>query len=153
MYQRIFVPTDGSSIADRGLEEAIAIGRYTQARLHVLHVVDDLPIAGEGIENLSLSGTDIIGMVTDEGKEILAAARERVQQAGLNCDTTLRRTSKGRIYEQILQVASTWKADLVVIGTHGRTGAERLFMGSDAEQIVRHANIPVLLVRQNEDVD
>jgi len=150
MYQRIFVPVDGSSTSRRGLDEAIAIAKSTQGRLHLLHVVDDLPIVTEAVEGFTTSGTDIMGMVTDEGKDILAEAQAYVQQAGLNCDVTMRRTSKAKIYEQILQVALEWKADLIVLGTHGRTGAERLFMGSDAEQVVRHTDLPVLLVRQKD---
>ena len=153
MYQRIFVPVDGGSTSRRGLDEAIAVAKSTQGQLHLLHVVDDMPIVAEGVEAFPAPGTDIIEMVTDEGKDILAQAQARVQQAGLNCDATMRRTSKGKIYEQILQVAQEWNADLIVIGTHGRTGAERLFMGSDAEQVVRHTDLPVLLVRQKDGED
>ena len=153
MYQRIFVPVDGDSTSRRGLDEAIAVAKFTKARLHLLHVVDDLPIVAEGVEAFTPSGPDIIDMVTDEGKKILAEAQASVHQADLTCDVSMRRTTKGKIYEQILQVASEWDADLIVIGTHGRTGAERLFMGSDAEQVVRHTDVPVLLVRQKGEGD
>src|SRR5215510_9310288 len=61
-----------------------------------------------------------------------------------------RMPTKGKIYEQIVEEAREWKADLIVLGSHGRTGAERLLLGSDAEQVARHTDVPVLLVRQKD---
>lgn len=150
MYQRIFVPVDGGPISRLGLDEAIALARFTNGRIHLMHVVDDLPIVTEGVEAFITPSTDIIEMAHDEGKKILAAAQTSVQQFGVECDVKMRRTTKGRIYEQILQEAKEWKADLIVLGSHGRTGAERLLLGSDAEQVARHTDVPVLLVRQKD---
>jgi nucleotide-binding universal stress UspA family protein len=62
-------------------------------------------------------------------------------------DVTLREMLAGRVFEQVLEEADAWKADLIVIGTHGRRGVRRMFLGSDAEQILRSASVPVLLVR------
>jgi len=150
MYQRIFVPVDGRPTSRRGLDEAIALARFTKGRIHLMHVVDDMPIVAEGVEAFPAPAADIIEMVNDGGKEILANAQATVQQSGVECDATMRRTTKGKIHEQILQEAMEWGADLIVLGSHGRTGAERLFLGSDAEQVARNTDIPVLLVRQKD---
>ena len=153
MYQRIFVPVDGGPISRLGLDEAIALARFTKGRIHLMHVVDDLPIVTEPAEAFITTGPDIIEMADEGGKRILAAAQSSVRQLGVECDVKMRRTTKGKIYEQILQEAKEWKADLIVLGSHGRTGAERLLMGSDAEQVARHTDIPVLLVRQKDADD
>ena len=150
MYQRIFVPVDGGPISRVGLDEAVALARFTKGRIHLMHVVDDLPILAEGGEAFVTPTTDIIEMADEGGKQILAAAQASVQQSGVECDVKMRRTTRGKIYEQILQEAKEWKADLIVLGTHGRTGAERLLLGSDAEQVARHTDVPVLLVRQKD---
>ena len=150
MYQRIFVPVDGGAVSRLSLDEAIALARFTKGRIHLMHVVDDLPIVTEGGDAFITAGPDIIELADEGGKQILAAAQTSVQQAGVECDVKMRRTTKGKIYEQILQEAKEWNADLIVLGSHGRTGAERLLLGSDAEQVARHTDVPVLLIRQKD---
>jgi nucleotide-binding universal stress UspA family protein len=150
MYQRIFVPVDGGPISRLGLDEAIALARFTKGRIHLMHVVDDLPIVTDAAEGFSTTAADIIEMADEGGQHVLAAAKTSVQQSGVECDVKMRRTTKGKIYEQIVEEAKEWNADLIVLGSHGRTGAERLLLGSDAEQVARHTDVPVLLVRQKD---
>jgi nucleotide-binding universal stress UspA family protein len=70
-----------------------------------------------------------------------------VEKADIPVDTVLADTLQGRVCDLVIDEANRWKADLIVIGTHGRRGPGRLAMGSDAEQILRLAPAPVLLVR------
>ena len=65
-------------------------------------------------------------------------------------DVALKESFAGRVCDLVVEEAATWPADLIVIGTHGRRGVGRLFMGSDAEQVLRLATVPVLLVRNRE---
>lgn len=146
MYQRILVPVDGSPTANHGLGEAIALGKLTGARLRLLHVVDELSFA-IGAGAFAGFASDYITMLREGGEDILAAGKARVEAAGLEVDTVLRDTFAGRVCDHVTQEAKAWPAELIVIGTHGRRGAGRLFMGSDAEQILRQAPVPVLLVR------
>ncbi len=145
MYQRILVPVDGSATSDAGLAEAIKLGTLTGAALRLVHVVDLMPYAGF---DLSAAYTgDLMPLLRAGGKATLAAAGAKVQAAGLNFDTQLLETFLERASESILTEAKIWNADLIVIGTHGRRGIDRLVMGSDAEQVLRQASAPVLLVR------
>jgi nucleotide-binding universal stress UspA family protein len=73
-----------------------------------------------------------------------------VRGAGLACQSEVVTSQQGRICDQVVDAARNWKADLIVIGTHGRRGISRLMLGSDAEQILRLAPVPVLLVREAE---
>lgn len=146
MYQRILVPIDGSPTANRGLKEAIALAKLTGAQLRLIHVVDDLS-SFIGADALVGGAVDMMSLLREQGIKILAVAKAQTEFAAIAVDTVLHDCFTGRISDLIVAEATAWSADLIVIGTHGRRGVERLFMGSDAEQILRVAPVPVLLVR------
>jgi nucleotide-binding universal stress UspA family protein len=150
MYQRILVPVDGSPTAERGLDEAIGLARLTGGRLRLMHVVDELSVALGSSGGFMTAGPDTFQLLRQGGEEILANAKARVEAAGLAADTVLDDTLGGRICDLVVTQAQQWPADLIVIGTHGRRGVGRLLMGSDAEQVLRLAPVPVLLVRAAE---
>ena len=136
MYRRILVPIDGSPTARRGLDEAIALAREAGGAIRVLHVIDE-PYAALGLDGFAAGAS---GDIVDDG----AAA---VRAASVPVETAIEDSASGRVCELVAKDATDWRADLVVIGTHGRRGTRRLFLGSDAEQISRIAPVPVLLVR------
>jgi len=144
MYQRILVPVDGSGTSARGLEEAIKIGKLCGARLKLLHVVEQL-IYAPGLH------ADVAPLMREEGERVLAHARAQVEAAGLAVETKLFETQSIRLAELVRNEARAWQAELVVIGTHGRRGMSRLLLGSDAEQVLRLSDTPVLLVRGQDE--
>jgi nucleotide-binding universal stress UspA family protein len=146
MYQRILVPIDGSDTSARGLTEAMQLAKLTGAQLRLLHVVDELSFALGASEGLTFTG-DVLDLVREGGAGILAKAAATVRATGLQVDTVLKDSFAGRVCDLVVAEAATWPADLIVLGTHGRRGVGRLFMGSDAESIVRSAQTPVLLLR------
>ena len=83
----------------------------------------------------------------EAGEAVLKRALERVRGAPVAVETVLVPHPGGRLADRVLQQASEWPADLVVLGTHGRRGVGRMLLGSDAEQVLRTAPVPVLLVR------
>ncbi len=147
MYQRVLVPVDGSPTSRKGLAEAIRLALLTGGRLRLLHVVNELFFA-TGYE---LYTGDVMGVLKEGGEKILSEAKEVVMAAGIGVDTVCRETFGGRLCDIVVEEATQWKADLIVIGTHGRRGIGRMLIGSDAEQIVRVAPVPVLLVRGSEN--
>ena len=150
MYQRILVPIDGSPTSNRGLDEAIQLARLTGASLRLIHIVDEMTFA-TGFETYAAYAGDVIPMMRQAGEEILALGKARVAAAGLDkVETQLLESFAVRVWELVVEQAQDWKADLIVIGTHGRRGMGRLLMGSDAEQILRMSPVPVLLVRAPE---
>jgi nucleotide-binding universal stress UspA family protein len=149
MYQRILVPIDGSPTSARGLSEAIAVARLTHASIRLIHVVDELPFTVNAVSIGSWTG-DIFSWLRETGEGVLNEGRARVEAAGIPVETVLHDTFQGRICDLVIDEANAWKAELIVIGTHGRRGPGRLLMGSDAEQILRLAPVPVLLVRAVE---
>jgi len=147
MYQRIFVPFDGSGPSLQGLDQAIALAKSSSARLRVAYEIDEL-IGATGFESYAIYARDVLAAMRRTGEGILALARERANEAGIAAETELFESGGHNIAARIVEHAMLWQADLIVIGSHGRRGAPRFFMGSDAENIVRLAPMPVLVVRE-----
>ena len=145
MYQRILVPIDGSETSLRALQEAIRLG-YSAAQLRLVYVVEDVyALDAEGYAVIDFDALQQAARHT--GERTLALAAEKVRQAGKRAEADLLETGGQRIASVIESEARRWQADLIVIGTHGRTGLSRLLLGSVAEGVVRVASVPVLLIR------
>lgn len=144
MYKRILVPVDGSKTSNAALDQAIGLARDQKAELRVVYVIDEAAI---------VAGSEYGDMLGVEKAQIEAghAVLEKAKAKALfpDAQTKLLETEKvGQgISEIIVQDAGEWGADLIVAGTHGRTGLRHLLMGSVAEGIVRISKVPVLLVR------
>ena len=148
-YRRILVPIDGSPTATRGLDEAIGLCKATEGSIRVLHVMDDLVFVS-GFESGATYARDVVPELRRRSEQLLEAARKRVEAAGVAADKVLIECFARRTSEIVCEQAIAWRADLIVVGTHGRRGVRRMMLGSDAEQIVREAPVPVLVVRAPE---
>lgn len=148
MYQRILVPIDGSPTAERGLQEAISMARGSDARLLVLHVVDDYQMVVD--MSSAASFQELLKSLRQYGLELLTKARHAVEAAGLHAETLMREVTASRVSQVIVDQAAQHHCDLIVMGTHGRRGFNRIAMGSAAEQVARTSPVPVLLVRSED---
>ena len=148
-YKRILVPVDGSPTSNRGLREAVRLAKGQRASLQLVHVVDHHYVLMSGAE-IGVQMDELIRSLEQGGRQILRKAEAFVKQQGLKCSTALLETFTGPAADPIVRQAKKWRADLIVIGTHGRRGVKRLVMGSDAEQIVRTSPMPVMLVRSKK---
>lgn len=145
MYQRILVPVDGSHTSTLGLQEAIRLAIDQRARLHLISVVDEFVIA-QNFEGLINAG-DLIDALRDAGKKALKNALALVHKHDVKVESSLFETVGDRVSDIIVREAKKWKADLIVMGTHGRRGINRMVLGSGAEGVLRTAPVPVLMVR------
>ncbi len=150
MFQRILVPIDGSPTSNRGLEEAIGLASEQKAKICLLHVVDELVVTGgaDGMMYVPPSYIEeFIWAMRTGGKKLLTRAEARVRKRGIEVETVLLETVGRRVADLIIKQAKQWRADVIVLGTHGRRGISRVVMGSDAEMVLRETPVPVLLVR------
>lgn len=150
MFRRILVPIDGSPTSNRGLEEAIGLATEQKAKICLLYVVDELMVTAgsDGMIYMPPSYIDeFLQALHAEGKKLLARAEARVRKHGIEVEVVLLETLGRRVAEMIIKQAKKWRADVIVLGTHGRRGLSRLVMGSDAEMVLRETPVPVLLVR------
>jgi nucleotide-binding universal stress UspA family protein len=145
MYQRILVPIDGSAIADHALQEALKLATG-KAGLRLVYVIEEVyPLDAEGYAYIDYDALQ--QAVRSTGERALAQAAAQAKRSGISAETALLDVPGERIAAVIDKDAKDWKADLIVIGTHGRSGLSRMLLGSVAEGVVRGASVPVLLVR------
>lgn len=136
MYDRILIPTDGSDPSERAAEHAVDLAAEFEAAVDVLFVVDE---AGPG------SHWDVaVERQEETGERAIDAVREIAVAADISIEPHLRR---GTPYEEIVAAANEYGSALVVMGTHGRRGFDRLLTaGSTTERVVRLSTVPVLVV-------
>lgn len=144
MYDRILLPTDGSRGNSRAVEQAIGLASETGAELHVLFVVEDIPYAPEMMDG------EVEARLRQIGEDAIEDIRTRADDAGVEIETAI---EDGKPHRAILEYAENGGADLIVMGTHGRSGLDRYLLGSVTERVVRGAEIPVLTVRVGDEPD
>jgi nucleotide-binding universal stress UspA family protein len=145
MYSRILVPVDGSAPSRAGLKEAIALAADSGATIVVLNVVSELALvsAPEAFANYAA----LADALSAAGRKIADEAAAQVRAAGVAVETLVVDAGVVPVCDVIVEQATSQRCGLIVIGTHGRRGLKRLTLGSDAELVVRHAPVPVLLVK------
>lgn len=145
MYKQILVAVDGSETSSRALAAAIGLARDSGARLQPLYVVD-VPLMSYDVPGYDPSY--VRDALVEEGKHVLADATALMTAAGVNGPSRMVETdlTGDDIAHRILLAAQEFNADVVVMGTHGRRGVQRLVLGSVAEHFLRIATCPVLLI-------
>ena len=148
MFKRILVPVDGSPTSLLGLRQAIKLSRLEGARMRLVNVVDELPMMAND-EMGAMMGN--IPLMLEGAKKMIAQSASVARKAGIEAETSILESMGASTAELVAGEARKWRADVIVIGTHGRSGLERVFMGSSAEEIVRATPVPVLLVRARDE--
>lgn len=139
-FRKILIAVDDSPYSDRAVQTGYSLARATGAEVTLVHVVDITLTAGD-----MMSGAfapEILQSVKESGESLLAGLSENYG-AGVQTRTCM---PDDRPVQGILKIAEEWGPDLIVLGTHGRTGLDHLLMGSVAEQVVRKSKWPVLVV-------
>jgi nucleotide-binding universal stress UspA family protein len=145
--KHVLCPTDFSEFSERALRHAMAIARHFDARLTVLHVIPDPLSFGAMLPYPACPDGPAAGVVRKQAAEALASF---VAPAMLDRVRVTEEVREGVTWRQIREAARTLPADLVVMGTHGRGGFERLVLGSVTEQVLRHVDCPILTVCHEE---
>ncbi|HSI53975.1 MAG: universal stress protein [Ramlibacter sp.] len=149
MYERILVPLDGSETSHRALAAALGLAQSFKAHLRLIHVLDE----GAYLARSDPYGgytAEVVKVMREAGEQVLRVGLALAKAAGVEADSMLFDKFSGRLGENVAQAAKLWNADLLVVGTHGRRGVSRLLLGSGAEQIIRLAPVPVLVIRDPE---
>lgn len=149
MYKRIFVAIDNSSTAQKALDEAIHLAVKLDAGLCIGTALDEAPVTQHGMGLGSYIDVDRVKQeMRDAGNALLDKAVAQAKAAGGDPYRILIESDKKRLSDMIIDAAAQWDADLIVMGTHGRRGFERLLVGSVAEHMIRSATTTLLLVRE-----
>ncbi|HEX6138402.1 MAG TPA: universal stress protein [Casimicrobiaceae bacterium] len=153
MFKQVMVAVDGSPTANRGLKAAIGLASDQHASLTIVHVIDDT--AGVSyVGDMGYIPANYVDTLLEDlrksGRRVLEKAQATARDGGVEAKTALVETKGRTVADTIVSQARKLRADVIVLGTHGRRGLRRVLMGSDAEAVLREARVPVLLVRAPE---
>src|SRR5690349_24054356 len=145
MYKHILLPVDGSDLSLRAADAGIALAHQLGARVHALHVVVPLPAVPFLNEIIATSDGEYADSAEEAGARYLAAVRERADAAGVPCQGSLE--TDPRPHQAITAVARREGCDLIVMGSHGWRGLDRLLLGSETQRVILESELPVLVHR------
>jgi nucleotide-binding universal stress UspA family protein len=146
MFKRILVPVDGSETSLLALQTAVGLARDNGGQLRVVHVMDRTAYL-TGYDPSGGAAGALYEALRSSARQVLAEAQSAAQAGGVPVDSAMLDELGTRLGDAVAGAAKEWNADLVVVGTHGRSGPSRLLLGSGAEQIIRMAPVPVLVIR------
>lgn len=143
IFSSVLVAVDGSGPAQRAAELAIHLARKIRARLTCLTALDAVPSIGAmAVDLASTEDESVLARLRTDARVIVDGIAAQATAAGVDRQS---RVIEAHPVAAILQAAKETHADLIVMGTHGRTGVERIVLGSVAESVLREATVPVLL--------
>ncbi|MDE2440103.1 MAG: universal stress protein [Betaproteobacteria bacterium] len=148
MYKNILVAIDDSETSRCALAEAKHIAKTSQAKLYIVHVVDEVLLNMHGHAMLDMGSADsAVSNLRRAGQTLLENALTGAD--GIDAEAVLLEAQKRRVSETISEKAKELSVDLIIIGRHGRRGLATLLLGSVAEQLAQISNASVLLVRKH----
>lgn len=145
MFKHILLPVDGSSTSLMAVDKACGLAQAFKSTVTVIYVIDLYAFSGVGTD-FAYGQAQYLGAATAEANEALQSATQVLEAAGVTVKASI--IEGHAIYRGILETASAIDADLIVLGSHGRRGLERLVLGSVAAQVLAHAHLPILVVRE-----
>jgi len=145
MFKHILVPVDGSATAALAVDKAIGLARAFSSKVTVVFVIDPYPFAGVG-SDFSYGQTEYLSAATAEANAAIKSAREAFEKASVPVTTSI--VEAHAAWRGVVDAASGSQADLIVMGSHGRSGLEKLVLGSVAQHVLSHTHLPVLVVRE-----
>lgn len=144
MFKKLLVPADGSPTAHGALLSAIELAQLCGASMVVISVYDSFPFIVAG-PDYGYAQVQYLDAVRNEAKATVEAARKLATDAGLLAEGQVLESPK--TWRAIVDAAESSQADLIVMGSHGRSGLDKLVMGSVAQSVLQRTALPVLVVR------
>ena len=146
MFKRILLTTDGSDASDHAARVAVDLARVHGATLTALYVVDPYPFLGMGEVN-PLGFDAYMAAARDQAAQAHSRILEACNTGGPAVPVEMRLVEDVAVLEGIARTAREQQSDLIVVGSHGRTGLSRLMLGSVAAKVVAQSTVPVLVAR------
>jgi len=146
MYRHILISTDGSDVAQKGVDHGLKLAKRLEARVTIITVTERFPVHAGFEGGLSPAAYDAYAAGQKEAAEkVLAAAREAAGRIGVAAETVMLENAVPA--EAIVETARARKCSLIAIASHGRRGLKRVFLGSVTLEVLAHSPVPVLVVR------
>lgn len=144
MFNHILVPVDGSATSQLAVGKAIGLSKAFGSRVTAIFVIDPYPFTGVGTD-FAYGQAEYLSAATAEANAAIKATKAQFEEAGVAVETSV--VESHSAWRGIVQSAESLPADLIVMGSHGRSGLEKLVLGSVAQAVLSHTHLPVLVVR------
>jgi nucleotide-binding universal stress UspA family protein len=144
MFKHILIPVDGSATAQKAVETAAGLAKAFGSSVTAIYVIDPYPFTGLG-SDFAYGQSEYLSAAAIEAKQATEAAQKVLQQVGVNVNTSVIEAHSA--WRGILDTAAKLGADLIVMGSHGRRGLEKMVLGSVAQRVLSHSTLPVFVVR------
>ena len=144
MFKHILVPVDGSATSQLAVDKAIGLAKAFDSKVTAIFVVDPYPFTGVGTD-FAYGQAEYLSAATAEAHAAINAAKVIFEAAGVTVDTSV--VEAHAAWRGVVEAASGLEADLIVMGSHGRSGLEKLVLGSVTQAVLSHTHLPVLVVR------
>lgn len=144
MFKHILVPVDGSPTAQLAVEKAIQLAKAFDSRVSTIFVIDPYPFTGVGTD-FAYGQAKYLSAATAEANAAVKAAKAAFVDAGVSVEASV--IESHTAWRGVVKAAESMQADLIVMGSHGRSGLEKLVLGSVTQAVLSHTKLPVLVVR------
>lgn len=149
MFKHILLPTDGSKLSNKAVKQAIEVAKALGAKITAVHVVGAyppvLPDEGFVLPEIPALKKRFEEEAAARAKKILGSAKEAAQAAGVECSVIV--ATSDVPYEMIINQATKFECDLIIMASHGRRGLQGILLGSETQKVLTHSKIPVLVCR------
>jgi nucleotide-binding universal stress UspA family protein len=146
VLRKILIATDGSETAEKAANFGIQIVRLSGAKVYAVYVIDTTPYYSIPLDQIW--SKEVYEQLEQMGNEITSNVEKTAKAAGLEAESIV---LKGDPAQRIVNFAEEQSVDMIIVGSHGIGGFERLVIGSVSEKVVRHAKVPVLVVRKRSE--
>ena len=144
MFKHILVPVDGSSTSQLAVDKAIGLAKAFDSKVTAIFVIDPYPFTGVGTD-FAYGQAEYLSAATAEANAAVKAAKVLFEAADVTVDASVIEAHSA--WRGVVQAAESLEADLIVMGSHGRSGLEKLVLGSVTQAVLSHTKLPVLVVR------
>jgi nucleotide-binding universal stress UspA family protein len=147
MFKNILVPTDGSDLAAKAVEQAVLFAKEIGAKITAVTVTEPFPahLASVASNELEYAPIEYINHARAYAETVLGTVSAAANSAGVACEVL--HVEHGQIYQAIIDAASARNCDLIVMASHGRRGVSAVVLGSETVKVLTHSKIPVLVYR------
>ena len=145
MFKNILVPTDGSDLASKAVEEGILFAKEVGAKITAVTVTEPFNVLSLSPSELGYTPIEYRKYAEAYAKKLLDTVSAAAKSAGVVCETL--HVEHAQVYQAIIDAASARRCDLIVMASHGRCGASAVVLGSETVKVLTHSKIPVLVYR------
>ena len=145
MFKHILVPVDGSPTSQLAIDKAIGLAKTFGSTVTAIYVIDPYPFTGVGTD-FAYGQAEYLSAANAEANAAVHAAKDSFAAAGIKVETSI--IEAHTAWRGIVEAGDSLQADLIVMGSHGRSGLEKLVLGSVAQRVLSAVHVPVMVVRE-----